>query len=458
MIGILMLVGLVSAGASEDLQQAFARWPEDYATAAALGAAALADHDGTWAVRAWTRAAALSNGNLESRVGLVRAYTLAGAHGEATSRAHDLVEAYPHTPTALATLGWAQRWQPRLPQRSAIHAARSYEAALQLGGTDAYHCGVGWSRVQLGDRMGAHHAFAKTSARCGREGTAATQPAWSTWGTTVGGVTRFVEHPWRTRSTHMGLQAGLQRSSQVGVDITARRVGLQGVEARTRSTPAGSSATPIRARQDEIWLGGRTRARRVGVDARLGWARTVGDIDATALVMGGRGWAQLSPVTLGITGFSGAYSDGSHRQMGLDVDLPVTLDWAVSSGVQHTRFVAASGPSGAQTGTMGWVGARWLPRTHPWSAEAAVRIGREVRPVRLASTAVWNFEEPLLTSGMLSAGRLLGARCTGFAGVEVGALAVPEQAPPDGSLAAHTVVAGHMGLRVQSGPRAEERR
>ncbi len=454
----LLLTASVWAADLGTLARNFDRFPEDYATAIALGQGALAEGDAEYAVEAFQRAVSLSDGNYESREGLVLAYTLAGNHTAAVAEGNTLIADHPDLPGAWATRAWAWRWNPTLPQRSAFVAARSYQHALQLGGPESFRCGEAWSRWGLGDHQGAYRRFSATNAPCREAGLRATAPTWTPYGAVMAGGSMFTDHEWRTTNNAIGAQVGVRRSTAFGMDATVRRVGVHGETAiidATAPPDAPTFTSAITAQQTEFWLRGHARAGWVGVEGLFGSATTSGDFDASARVVGGRARAQLSAVTLGASGLATAYNDGAHTQLGLDLDLPLHPRVALSGGVQLTSFVASTDDSVDDQGTMGWGAVRWASESGRVTGQVGLRLGREVRPVRIADPSIWNIDEALVGSGFASLGWRIDDRFTLFSGAEVVRLA-PQLDSTSVTPTGSTVTAGHVGLRVDFGPKPGE--
>lgn len=462
MIALLAAAGLAGAAELAALQRTFERFPDDYQSAVALGDAALAAGDGALATTAYGRAVALSDGNFESRRGQVLALSLAGEHDAAVIAGNDLTTDFSDRPQAWAARAWAHRWRPTFPQYSAAMAAHSYTRALHLGGPSELSCGLGWSRWALGDAVGAHRVFSDADAPCGEAGMTATPQRLSVTGAAYGGGTGFAEHSWRRSGSLVGAQVGLTWSTLAGADVTVRRVGVTGesITADAVPEPGGAPPTPvaISATQSEVWLRASTRGRRVGVHGLFGSVSTTGDLESSGQLFGGRGWVQLPGVTLGVSGASGIYTDGTSVQVGGDLILPLMPAVALAGGVQHTRFVSSDALSEPRSGTSGWASVRVSAVDHRFGVELGARFGAEVRPVRMAEPMVWNLDDTLHESAFGVVSWRIDDRFTLFGGGERLRLTTPSDTASMSSTqeVESTVTTGHVGLRVTLGPTPRE--
>jgi len=437
------------------LERNFDRFPEDYATAMALGEAALAAGEADVALLAFERAVGLSKGNFESRRGQVLAQSLAGEHVAAIAAGNALVADFPDRPDAHAARAWVWRWQPVLPQLSAVMASRGYTRALSLGGGGDLACGLGWTRWGLGDAFGARHAFDATDAACAESGRRATpRGVWMT-GAALGGATGFTDHAWRQTSNTLGAQVGASWSSLVGVDATVRRVGVTGeTDTLDPLQPPGvppAEALTLSAQQSELWLRARTRGRRFGGEGLFGILSATGDLEQSGTFFGARGWAQLAPVTVGLSGVSATYDDADHLQLGIDLDLPLTPTVALSGGVQNTRLTTT------ETATMGWGAVRYQSPDDRFQAQLGARFGSELRPVRMAEPSVWNLDDTVRQSAFATLSWRIDDRFTLFSGAE--RLRLEGTSSTNPVLASEsTATTGHVGLRVDLGPVPREDR
>lgn len=464
-----LMLGLTLAGDLSDLEARFREYPDDYATAAALGRAAVEVGDGELALEAWRRAVELSGGNFESAMGRVLALTAAGRHSDARLAADALVEAHPDNPAAWSTRAWAWRWEPTLPQRSALKALRSYEEALQRGASGDVYCGLGYTRRALGDTLGARAAFIEADSSCGRGGLARTPRGWRAWGSVSGGLTGYTNHLWRESGNHAGAQVGARWADTVGADISARRVTANGSlpdpDGIVEGEPGPPPVVEATVGQTELWARAGGRGSTFGADVLVGLASIDGDESGSARAVGGRAWKQVSPVTLGLSGISTTYDDGDQLQLGIDVELPIQPSSALMAGLDHTRLTGSAtyeDSSGEATtvdlsdrGMSGWVAGRYWFVEPDLTLTGGGRVGREVRPVRLAAPSMWNLDESLLRSAFVDIGWRIDDRFTLFGGVERVRLddPLPDEALSPGE---STLATGYLGLRVDLGPRPME--
>ena len=464
----LLVWGAALGGSLSELEAQLQQFPDDYATAVALGRAAVDAGDGELALRAWLRAAEVSGGNLESGQGAVLALTAVGRHAEAREAADALVEEYPDSPTVWSVHAWAWRWVPTLPHRSAWKATRSYETAIELGGGGDAQCGLGYTRRALGDGRGAREAFTASSSACGRRGLAETPDGWRAWASMAGGLTGYTEHVWRESGNHVGGQVGARWSDTVGVDLTARRVSTSGVRPPPKAREGKLGPPPVvdaTVVQTEVWARVGARSGTAGGDVLVGSVSISGDDSGSALAAGGRAWMQVSPLTLGVSGVSTTYDDSAHLQLGVDLDLPISPSVSLGWGVDHTRlFSTTTVVDGtgqitevelSDSGMSGWLLGRYWFAKPDVTLSVGGRMGREVSPVRLAQPAIWNLDEALLRSSFADIGWRVDGRFTFFGGVERVRLdSPPEESPlsPGESI----LTTGYVGLRVDLGPRPTE--
>lgn len=470
-LAVLMMAGPVLGADLSALEAQLGRFPDDYASAAALGKAAVEAGDGELALRGWQAALRLSGGNLESSAGMVLALTALGRHSEAREAADALVAAHPASATAWTAHAWAWRWEPVLPQRSAWRATRGYEEALQHGGASDVWCGLGHARRALGDTRRSRAAFGESASVCGRQGLASTPGGWRAWGSVAGGVAGYSNHPWRESGSHLGGQVGARWSEAVGVDLSARRVTVDGAwPDQSVRRPDSSKPPPLvdaTVGQTELWARAGGRTGTVGGDVLVGLVQIDDQEAGSVRALGGRAWTQLSAVTLGFSAVSTTYDSGDNLQVGAELELPLNRAVTVLGGADHTRssdsVTAADGAGGTSTlvlydqGSSGWAAVRATAWSAGLSLTLGGRFGRELRPVRMAVPAIWNLDEALLGSGFADVGWRIHDRFTLFGGLERVRLADPI---PDAalSLGESKLTTGHLGLRLDFGPWPTETR
>ncbi len=468
MIALLVFGAALSADVSV-LEAQLHQFPDDYATASALGKAAVDAGNGELALWAWQRAMEISGGNRESGQGVVLALTASGRHAEAREAANALVAKYPTSADVWSVHAWAWRGTPTLPHRSAWKAARSYETAIELGGGGDAQCGLGYTRRARGDAQGARAAFTASDSACGRRGRAITPGGWKAWASATGGATAYLSHAWRDSGNHVGGQVGVRWSDTVGMDLTARRVSASGALPDSTAEVLGPHRPPPLVSstvvQTEVWTRVGARTKAIGGDVLVGSATSSGAELGSALAAGGRAWMQMSPLTLGVSGLSTTYEDSTHLQLGVDCNLPILPTVSMGWGVDHTRLsdttvvAAGTGLRGetdrSDLGTSGWVSGRYWFSAPDVTLSLGGRLGREVRPVRVAQPALWNLEEALLRSAFADIGWRVNDRFTLFGGVEGVRLDAPLEASPLFT-GESTLTTGYTGLRVDLGPRPME--
>ena len=474
-LAVWMIAGPALGADLSVLEAQLERFPDDYASAAALGKAAVQAGDGELALRGWRAAQRVSGGNLESSAGVVLALTALGRHIDARAAAEALVVAHPDSAKAWVTHAWAWRWEPILPQRSAWQATRSYQMAaaaarVQGGGSELW-CGLGYTRWSLGDIRRSREAFEASDSVCGRQGLASMPPVWRVWGSAAAGLAAYADHPWRASGRHVGGQVGARWSEAVGVDLSVRRVTVDGAwPDDSRPPPDRFTPPPLEedtVGQTELWARTGGRVGTVGGDALVGVVQIDGAESGSAHALGGRAWAQLSAVTLGLSAVSTSYDSGDNLQLGADLELPLHAAVALMGGVDHTRaadqVTTAAGPTGPVTselldqGSSGWGAVRAAVWPAGLSLSLGGRLGRELRPVRFAVPAVWNLDEALLGSGFADISWRLDDHFTLFGGLERVRLEDPLPDAPH-SLGEGKLTTGHLGLRLDLGPRPKETR
>lgn len=458
----LPVLGLSAAAAELAVLQAeAARHPEDHGGWVALAEAALASGEAELALAAWDRAVALSGGSWESRVGRTLALSALGRHSEAIRSAAALVEDRPESGQAWAVRGWAWRWRPLLPQLSAAEADRSYHRALALDGPADAGCGRGWTRLALGDSHEAHRIFAETDAPCAAAGQAAAALDWELETTFLAGLLRHTDHPWRERGSHQAAQVVLRSDRGMHGGLTLRRLGVTGaVPALEASPPAAGEPPDLTAAsltQGELWLHGGGRLRHVGLDLVVGHAVASGESAGQGTGGAARGWAQLRPLTLGLTGGTIRYDDGAQVTLGADLDLPLMPALALALGTDHTRFTPADAGATPEHGTSIWGAARVQLDRPQLGLSAGGRTGRELRPLRLAQPSLWNLDLPLTRSAFAQLWWDLHPRVTALAGAERVGLAAPPSTPESPTPTSEsTLTTAHLGLMLRAAPRSQE--
>ncbi len=456
---------------------AAARHPEDYGAQVALARAAQAAGDTERALVAWSKALALSEGGFEARVGHTLALTAAGRHAEARAAAADLVADRPDSGLAWAVAGWAWRWSPGLPRRSAWRAIQAYEQAAAHGGPGAVGCGVGWCRRAVGDLAGAAAAFAATPAPCGAAGLAALPQGLTVEGGLAGGLVAYRDHAWRTGGHLTQARLGLDHSSGLGGAFTVRRLVTAGQRLDPDAAPAAlagasppSAAPPapvleaVDAAQTELWATVSGRGRRVGGTAVAGHFFSSGDLGvAGGTAAGARGWLWLSAAELALSASTGRYDDGHTWAAGAALGVVLWPGLAAEAGLDHARFVSEVDLLVDDQGTSAWGALRGDWARPGLSLGLVGRVGRELRPLRLETPAVWNLEAPMLRSGAATLGWALPRRAgpgrgagAHELGLERARLAPLPVTPPEVVSTESTVTVVHLALSATLGPRPRE--
>lgn len=443
----LIAAGIAVAAPTPQLLAEYERYPEDYATAVAVARAALPS-DPELAVEAWERAAALSGGNLETEQGRVAALVSAGRWSEAEEVARAAAEAYPELADPALSVGWALRFRPSPPGLGVLGASSAYRHAIELDPEQADGwCGLGWMRSARGERSGARAAFAQADALepggCGAEGLEAHPVGWTTRLSLSGYALGYDGHPLYTEAAGGSLQGGVAYDGRTWADLTLRGAALGGNVPPYGIDPVIPTTTTS---QQEVWA--RTGAGAGPVDAMLVGGALRADTTAgaeSATVLGGTVSATHWLTARGELAAT-SYSDGTVTQAGGAVVVPLLPDLTVAGGAQGTWFADLEGT--ADTGTAGWGEVTVTPG--PLTLTGGLRLGREVRPVRLLLPSVWSLDGALGPSGWASVALAVDDRLELQAGYQGAGL---EAVTPFGTTSS-VVHLGSVGLTWRGGTRA----
>ncbi len=376
------------------------RYPQDYASAVSLGQQAEAAGLNRLACVGWARAREISRGSLVSQLGEARCRLALGEHDRAAALADGLVRGFPDSADAHLIQAEVLRTDPGpLPDAlQNLRAAHATAHAVELAPSDPLaRCADGWARLRLGDRFGARAAFEQASGPCAEAGQQASRPAPVQ---VYGGL--YVT----------GLQWAGQQGQRAGastlVDASARIYELVDVGASVRvgqnsTRGQGESQT---YEQSERWL--RAGVSHAGHGARLigGWIDGGGDSDTTATVLGARAWTTWW-ATLAVEGATVDYSDGSGWQGAASLSVPVTNTLSVQAGLGISALTLDAAADGATTGrsASGEALVHGLLAAHlrrpDWTLSAGVRLGEEIRPVRLDEPTLWNLTDRIVGSGFV---------------------------------------------------------
>ena len=389
-----MTPALATAAAESDT------WPEDYAAAVRYAQAAVAAERPELALFAWDRAMQLSGGNLEVLLG--RSLTLLdlGQIQLARLDAAAATDVAPDQAIAWTRRAWAQRHTPKLASGAwgNLGAEVSYRRALALDPEDEVaRCGLAWSRLALGDRLGSERAFRlrfeqDPSDECAAQGALASAPRIEGGGSVVlAGLVRD-GHPLYAGGLSLLVQGGIQVADLAFFQVTGRFLWLFPEAGASVGPPTQPGAPPSNQTapydQQELWLRGGLNHRGAGGQVLVGVLDASSTDDSFATV-GGQGWVSFGATLLGEGAWAG-YTDGETAMGGLGLRVPATTFLSLNAGFRLSSWLPtdseAEGPYAA--GSLAAV--LDIDRLH---LEAGGRFGTEVRPLRFDEPTLWNTTE-----------------------------------------------------------------
>lgn len=416
-------------------------WPEDHGAAVryAQAAAQAGRHD--LALLAWERAEAASGPSLPSLAGRSAALAGLGRAPEAMALARAATRLAPDREEAWDALAWAHRHPPRLGPGTwgSLAAEASYLRALRLDRQDdTARCGLAWTRLSLGDRIGPHRTFrlrlaADPDDACGTAGAGASAPRIAGGGALVASGLLPQGSPTWEGGASVLVQGGIEIADLAFLQASARLLWLLPSASGTpggRPSGAGPANEAARFDQQELWLRAGLRHRGSGGQILAGFVEE--SIAAgTAVVIGGQGWVTFGATVRGEGAWSG-YEDGIATLGGGGVRVPVTSFLDVDAGFRVSSW---SPVSGTKLGPDPSASVAALVHEGRLSLEAGGRFGTEHRPPRFDGPTLWNTQERVTASAWL-AGTIAIARALGIAvGYEVLRLD-----PADGTGVRHTHV------------------
>jgi len=373
-------------------------WPQDYAAAVGWARAAVTAERPEDALRAWDRAMALSGGNLEVLLGRSATLLELDRVVEARLDARGATALAPDLPASWNGRAWAQRHTPGLASGAwgLLDAETSYRRALRLDPDDATAgCGLAWTRLALGDRVGAEQAFrlrfeADPADDCAARGAAESRPRITGGGAlVVAGVVRD-GHPLYAGGPSLLVQGGLEIADLAFVQVTGRFLWLLPSREAAGGPPGSpqslNGAAPYD--QQEIWL-------RAGADHRGSGGQVLVGIfnastaDAAFATVGGQGWLTWGATLRGEGSFA-RYADGDTVMGGLGVRVPVTSFLSLDGGLRLSSWLPAEGDD---EGPLVAGQASALLELGRLGLEVGGRFGTEVRPLRFADPTLWNTTE-----------------------------------------------------------------
>ncbi len=372
-------------------------YPQDYGAAVRLAAAATAAERHDLALLAWDRAVAVSGGNLDTALGRTVTLLALDRGREARAQAAEATTLAPESSPAWTTRGWALRnatgFAP--PQYHLLGSEVAYTRATHLDpGDRTAACGLAWTRLLLGDRIGARIAFgrmveADLGDACALEGGAAAAPR-----VRFGGTTSFT-----------GTLYGPGAPSTGGISVAGRAWGLIDELVGFQVAGRGSVTDPASGGygQWEVWGGASVKHRGLGLEF-LGAVLGSNDRAAIRGVVGGRAWATFGP-SLILEASRGMYSDGDVSNLAAILKVPTTSFLTLHVGAAATWSTGlGQGPGGALIGQpyappspdpvlpSARFGATLSSPPGERGVDLTVegRVGPELRPVRFDEPSVWN--------------------------------------------------------------------
>ncbi len=375
-------------------------WPEDYGAARRL--AEVATNWGAWtmAIRGWTRAEELSGASYETAMGKVVPLLELGRFAEARNSAREATVLAPESGDAWRLLAWSRRqtkaWQTGTYAR--LGAASAYRTALRVDpGEASAACGLAWTMLGWGDRMGASARFEALLAEdakdaCALSGLEPTAPRWR-----AGGGFWLSGYAYSQSTNTAGISGLIQGwvsfADLVSLEVTGRVLAIQ----------AGTGTTKVTGTQGEVWA-------RLGVShAGHGGELLVGFLDrssrdVTETVVGGRAWATIG-ATIRAEGAISTFDTGRAALIGAGIRVPVFSLLSLDAGVQFTRWFP-SDDDATDVGAM-LQGSVLIEPIDGLNIELTGRGGVGWSSIRFDQPAIWNLEERQLGSASLKvSGRL----------------------------------------------------
>ncbi|GEM_PF-2486198 len=364
------------------------RYPQDYAAALRLAAAATDAGDHEAALLGWDRAVAVSGGNPDAHRGRVFTLLALGRGEEARAASLQLLEKDGRAGSWI-TRGWALRNATGLAPAPwyLVASEAAYRRAAATGDRTG-RCGLAWTRLLLGDRIGARLAFGELVEEdlgdtCAVDGGAAAAPrvrfggAWNVTGSFTTGDSATSPGGFSVLGTAWGTID----------DLVTFRVAGRGIA----SDPAGDDY-----RQWELWGGATVAQRGFGAEF-LGAVLGSNDREDRRFVIGGRAWA-----TFGVTGVfeasRGIWTDENVTNLGGLVKVPTTSFLTLNFGGSASWSdrppppVYGDGPPPLFVLPSFRIGADLTsgPGDKGVDVTLDARLGREHRPIRFDDPTAWN--------------------------------------------------------------------
>ncbi len=421
---LLLLAGPAQAADLDALRAAAEASPQDYATQIALARAADEAGERALAATAWQAAFEASGGNLEASLGRALALANAGRIAEARRGAAAAVAAFPDSADAHKTQAWLLRFHdPILPGTYGLVAAeRSYARAFSLFPDADTRCGLGWTRLALGAPLSARQDFAARlmddpGDPCAVQGTAATRSTIRFGGGFSLNGAIYQDHPTALGGFNALISGHVSFADLVSVELVGRFLGIAYQDAdSTRDY-----------RQDEVW--GRVGVAHGGFGGQV-LAGAIGTTSTTKVmpVVAGRGWFTFGP-TLRFEGTVSAYDDGDAVRGGFGLRVPVLAALSLDGGLDVSALVDGTTDPVPRVSAH----ASALVQVGPVLLQPGIRLGDELRPVRIDEPSAWNTTDIVKLSAYLKGTAALNPHLDLTFGYEILRLD-----PEDGSDVRHT--------------------
>ena len=393
-----MSPALATAAAESDT------YPQDYAAAVRYAQAAVTAERPELALIAWDRAMALSGGNLEVLLG--RSLTLLdlGRIADARRDARSATDQAPDQPIVWTRRAWAQRNTPKLASGAwgQLGAESSYRRALALDSENAAaHCGLAWSLLALGDRLGAERAFRLRFEQdpaddCAIDGAVASAPRIAGGGGVVlAGIVRD-GHPLYVGGLSLLVQGGVEVADLAFFQVTGRFLWLFSEEESGSDRAAGrggptvgpASGQTATYDQQELWLRAGAHHRGAGGQVLVG-VLDASTSDESFATVGGQGWVSFGATLRGEGAWAG-YGDGETAMGGLGLRVPVTSFLSLDGGLRLSSWMPTDSESEGPYAAGSLAALLDVGRLH---LEAGGRFGTEIRPLRFDEPILWNTTE-----------------------------------------------------------------
>ena len=313
------------------LQAEAQAWPEDYGVLLALARAAADQGLVELALDTLDQAEALAGANFEIQSLRARLTLRVGHVAQARGYARRATELSPRSPAAWKLRAWTLR-QPLSAEPQGwplLEAEQSYRRALVLVPTDdEARCGLGWSRLALGDRLGARRLFAGGEDPCSQAGAAASGPLGGGWLAVSGGALLHEDQPIEEDTSFFEARAGGSLLDLFSVELLGRVSLLE----------------QGRWLQNELWGSFTVQHRGMGAQVVGGVVDYGGETDEQGPRLAGlRAWATYGPTLRGDFAFQ-RWPDATVLQGSVGLGVPATSFLTLDLDLHVTGAVGGDGP------------------------------------------------------------------------------------------------------------------